>query len=161
MWGIDTLSTAIPLDYGIIFLVFVLFAWDAFRAGVGRVSALSLALAVALLLAPSLTQTYFLSGMLEPFANSQWFGMVSFAGLGLLLYLGMRYITDDGDYGGKFLQAVFGAAGATIMLLVVWQQLVSSDRIWDFGPQIDTLFAAPFILWWVIGALLLLAIARR
>lgn len=160
MWGLETITNYVAIDYLIIGGVFLLLLWDAFR-GLGRVSALSLALVVALILAPTLTETYFLSGVLEQFSASPWFGLGSFIVLAIVLYFGLRLITEDNGYGTGFLQALLGATGAIIVILVAWQRLESANQIWDFGTRIDTLFSTPFIFWWLIGAIALLAIARR
>lgn len=150
----------IPVDWMLIGAFMVFSAFDVLRNGVGRLSALSLALPASLLVVSFFPQAAFLGSLTGQLATPLLEAII-FLVFCTALYLLVRRM--DSSYGsgyGQPLQALLaGCAGAAI-LIVVWLHVPALASLWQFGSDVTALFGGSYSFWWLIGSYATLAFIR-
>ncbi len=151
---------AVPLDYFVLGGIVVLFGLDALRSGIGRAAAVAIALPLASLLTTFATKAIPLAGVS---AIQNGIGATAlFAALFVLAYLlvrrmGLNFL--DGGM-GQPIQAVLSGFAIAAIFAVIWVQSDVLNTYWQFGPQLQSIFAEQFRLWWLLGSYAALAFAR-
>jgi hypothetical protein len=64
------------------------------------------------------------------------------------------------EYPQSVLISFFAGAAAVASLLVVWVHSEAYQSIWQSSASVQSLFGVGYALWWIVGALIVLAIAR-
>lgn len=156
---IATLS-ALPIDWVIIAGFAILASFDVMRAGPGRISALALALPVALLLTSTFPRAAFLEQVAIQAATSLLSGIVFLIFAVALFFLLRRMDTSYGIEYGQPMQSVLAGCAATAILVVVWLEVPALQSLWQFGSDVQTIFGEGYRFWWLIGSYASLAFVR-
>ena len=151
---------SIPVDWMLIGAFMVFSAFDVLRNGVGRLSALSLAVPASLLVVSFFPQAVFLGSFAEQLATPLLQAMV-FLIFSAALYLLVRRMDSPyrGEYGQPLQALLAGCAGAAI-LLVVWFHVPALASLWQFGGDVTAVFSGPYAFWWLLGSYATLAFIR-
>jgi len=148
--------SAIPLDWIVIVAFFIIVSADALRAGSTHASALALSLPISSLLFKLVPQTI-LIGTLTASFKSEIEQVIIFAIIEVILFVCFNQMFFAYDrYTSLFSAAISGLA-ATIVLVAVWVQVPVLESLWQFGPSVQGIFAASYVLLWFIFAYLALA----
>jgi hypothetical protein len=150
--------SGIPTDWIILGILGVFLVLLAMYSGVVNLLAISLGGLVTSALAPLVASTALLSGLTK---EGQGLSPLVFLGLFVPLFVMMRWMTRDTFEVVGPIQAILAGMATVVIVLVIWQQMPGLSSVWDFGGNIDALFAERFQLWWLLGALLALAFAKR
>lgn len=157
MDAVRGLFDSVPLDFFFLGGLALIIALDTLRSGTGRASAIAAALPAAALLfslssnAPVLG-TALSSGMAEA---------ALFLALAVLMYFALRRMGLEFLGGmGQPVQAALAGVATTAVVAVVWMHVPSLEAFWEFGPQLQAVFAEEFRLFWLLGAFAALAFAR-
>ncbi|MDO8552176.1 MAG: hypothetical protein Q7S01_01450 [bacterium] len=158
--SISNFFAYVPTDWIIIVALAVIASFDAIRSGMGRQVALALSLPVALLFSTSLQSAKFLSGILPqigtPILKAAFFGV-----LFVVAYFLIRRMTESyGSGSGAVIQAVVAGVATTAIIVIIWLQVPELQAIWNFGPQVQAVFAEAYRFWWLLGSYVALAFVR-
>lgn len=161
--NLDTVTSAfsgIPTDWLIIGAFAIFAAFEAFRGGAQRVSQIALALPIASLLFESISKTAILGGVLEQFSTPLIGTIVFFALVALIyVFIGRIGLSWGGGESGAMRAALAGVA-LTALVLIFWIQIPTPDSLWQFGPQVQTIFAESYRFWWLLASYAALAFVR-
>lgn len=152
--------SAIPMSALVMLGVVILATVFAMRAGFSQLTAVTLALPMAAVTLPIISQTTGLTSLVEWITTS--FGQ---AGLFVLLtipsYIFMRLIVRDG-YGttGKPVQGFLVALSA-LMMIAVFRPLIPVLASVQLPSIMATVFGGGYTLYWFIASLALLGAAWR
>jgi len=157
--SVSSLTANWPTDWIIVGALVVFIAFDAYRSGSGRATALALALPLTLVLTSALSTAFFLGPVASQFstttAQAAVFGVV-FVALFLMLYRVLYSFSGGGEIGPAFLCGMSAAA----VLIVVWLQVPGLVSLYSFGPQVQSIFGEMYRFWWFAAAYFMLAMAR-
>lgn len=159
METIRTFATNIPVDWMILGGLAVLSTFDVLRSGPGRMSALALALPIAVMVSAVLPNAFLLGNMVSEFSTPFLQGML-FLALLAALYLLVRRM--DASYGGEGqpLQALLAGCATTAILITIWLQVPALGAVWDLGTDIKMIFGNIYSFWWLLGSYTTLAFVR-
>ncbi len=152
--------SSLPADWIIIGSFALLMLVDALRVGSARISTLSIAALVALLINQSIASAAFFgpvsAALSTPVLQAIFFSVVYI----LIFFLIRRVYIDYGELHGQPLQAIFAAIAVTALILVVWVQVPALSYIWLFSQQVQGVFGEAFRFWWILVSLAALAFAK-
>lgn len=158
MDAVRGLFDAVPLDYFFLGGFALLIALDALRGGTGRASAIAAALPAAALAFSYAIDTPVLGGALSsPTIEAGFFLVLSIAMYFALRRMGLEFVSGGM---GQPIQAALAGVAVTAVVAVVWMHVPALQTVWEFGPQLQTVFAEQFRLFWLAGAYAALAFAR-
>ncbi len=147
-------------DWIILGAIAAFVALDCLRAGTERAAALSLALFLSLP-ALSLARSAALIGG-EVSDMTQVPLMILAVFFLIVLFLLVRAVIANSYENGGIIQSLAAGCATSIAVATVWTHATGQLSLpWSFGPTIISIFGAPWSLWWIAGALVLLAFARR
>ena len=159
--SIGSSFSVVPADWIILGALVGLGALDAYRVGSARIGAIGLSLLVTTMVFNASKKAI----VLGPLMNSsklQYTEALSFAALALLLFFLMRHVTIDYSLDGlNPISSLFASAATAAVLLVVWINTPALDSIWHFSSLLHSAFAEAYVMWWIIGALAILAYMRE
>lgn len=158
---ISTLTSYVPAlsaDWIIVGALVLFFTFDALRAGPSRLTALALALPIALLLSESMMTTAYIGTLVAQSAPALQTG--AFIVLALGLFIALYRIVDSGRDSSNALLALLAGVGATAIVIVVLLQLPAATVPWTFSDSFNTIFGEAYRLFWFIAAYFAIAIAR-
>lgn len=158
MEGLQGMFQIVPLDFVILGGIAIIVALDSVRGGIGRASAIVVALISAQFLSSLLNDTAFIGAMVSsPMMEVGAFLLLVGASYFTLRRMGLEYVS--GGIGQPMQSAIVGVAVA-IVCAVTWLSIPALSDYWEFGRQISTIFAEQFRLIWILGAFGALAFAR-
>jgi hypothetical protein len=70
------------------------------------------------------------------------------------------YITTHRMYSSFINEGILAGIAATCVVLVAWIHTPALGSIWTFSSSISMVFGAAYALWWMLGALIVLAYVR-
>lgn len=160
MGSIQSLFMGVPLDWIILVAIIIVFALDSLRSGIGRASAVAVALPLALFLY-ILAKSAFLTWAGGLFSTPP-MQLAVFAALAVVIYvllrrMGLDYV--DGGMGAP-VQAILAGTAVTVVFACIWLHEPALAGLWEVSGQIQDAFAEKFRLWWLLGAYVVLAFAR-
>jgi hypothetical protein len=149
---------AVALDYVLLCGIAILVALDTLRSGLGRAAALVITLSLAAFLMSLVPDTAFLASAI----SSDVLHAVAFGALIVALYfltrrMGLEFLSGGM---GQPLQAALAGVAVAAVATVVWLSVPALESYWEFGPQLQAIFAEEFRLFWLLGAYAALAVAR-
>ncbi|MBI4067949.1 hypothetical protein HY413_00890 [Candidatus Kaiserbacteria bacterium] len=163
----STISTALGTVNGLgasIDLLSIVGVWFllsvfGFAMGASRLDALGFSMITATLLKPFAATAMFLAPLilgLAPFIAT----ITTIGGLLIVCYLAGLRLCDTGfvDSGGMIGSAVSALAIIAIGL-ALWNSAYAT--VWPFPLELSPIFGAQFTLWWLLGSIAILAIARQ
>jgi len=158
METVQGLFSTVPLDYVFLGGFALLIALDTLRSGTGRASAIALAFPVAAVLFSYAKEAPFLGSAI----SSPMLEAVAFLALGVVLFFGIRRMGLEfvSNGMGQPVQAALAGVAATAVVAVIWMHVPALEAFWEFSPHIQSIFAAEFRLFWLLGAFGALAFAR-
>ena len=149
-----------PTGWVIIAVLGVIIAFDSFRSGAARAAAISLALPAAMLLHDMLSQAIFAGPFVAQNSSSAMqIGIFIILAVGMFV-LANRMIGVSYGMGGSFIASILAALATVAIILVVWLSVPTLSSLYDFGAQINAIFAEPFRFWWLLISYALIAFAR-
>lgn len=150
--------SAISLDWLILAGVVVFFAFDALRAGPARVTALAMALPIALLLSESVRDAAYLGNFVGNSSPAVQTGV--FIAVAVGLFVALYRIVDFGADSMHPAQAALAGTACAVVLTVVVLQLPDTTLPWTFTEKFRIVFGEAYRLYWLVGAYFALAISR-
>lgn len=157
--GAITSNFSVPsADWLILGGIFLFLTFDSIRAGVARVTAISIALPIALLVSESIDSAAFVGNFVSQSGSAVQIAV--FLAIAVMLFIAMYRITDRGYDSPHLLQSAMAGAGGAIICILVLLQLPESALPWSFGPTYMAIFGEAYRLYWFIGAYFLLATSR-
>lgn len=150
--------SAISLDWLILGGVVLFFAFDALRAGPARVTALAIALPIALLLSESVRNAAYLGNFVSNSSPAVQTGV--FIALTVGLFVALYRIVDFGADSMHPVQAMLAGSACAVVLTVMLVQLPDTTLPWTFGEVFRAVFGEAYRLYWLVGAYFALAISR-
>ncbi len=159
--SIGGVATNIPVDWFIIGVFTLLFAFDTWKSGSGRACAIALALPIAMILTEMLSET-FLLGTFVGELTTPILGAIIFFIFFAALYLLMRRI--DSSYGGESgrpLQAILIGFACAAIFVVIWLEVPALSAVWKFNDATTAIFGEAYRFWWLLGSYATLAFVRR
>jgi hypothetical protein len=158
--SVMTLITGGYSDWLLIGVFIVILTIDALRSGSTRATALALALPIALWLDGALPHTIIVGTIVSQFSGPLPHAVFFLVLLVLLFLIMYRVVASYGDSGGAPLLSLLASIACAIILVVVWIQVPGSDSMWQFGSQIQTIFAENYRFFWPLIAYIILAYVR-
>lgn len=152
---------ALPIDWVIIAVFAIIASFDAMRKGPGRISALALALPVALLLTSAFPRAAFLEQIATQASTPLLSAVVFLIFAVALFFLLRRMDTSYGIEYGQPLQSVLAGCAATAILVVVWLEVPALQSLWQFGDDVQKIFGEGYRFWWLISSYASLAFVRN
>lgn len=150
----------IPTDWIVILAFAAIVAADSMRAGTGRACVIVLSLPLAFYLISELPHAIILSGianqLVMPILKALIFGIV-FAAVYFLVH---RIVDAYRTGSGAPVQALLAGVAAASVVVVVWLQVPELQSIWNFGPQVQSVFGEAYRFWWIAGSYAALAFVR-
>ena len=150
----------VPTDWIIIGAFAIIVALDTIRSGSNRAVSLTLALPVALFVQESLSHAVLLGAALQQLTVAHADAIVFAVILVAVYLLTHRIIGFYSDSSGAPLSAVIVGVACAIIATLVWLQTPALFSLWNFGPNVQTIFGEAYRFWWLAGAYLALAFAR-
>lgn len=154
-----TLMAHWPISWIIVVAIFAFFAFDSYRAGISRTTAVALALPLSLICAQLFPQTYFLGAFATPLNTPTLHAAIIGVFFVLLYLLIIRMVDSFGGGGGGVLSALLAGAGTTVILIAVWTQSPVLSSLWQLAP-LPAFFAESYRLFWLMGGYTAIAFAR-
>lgn len=158
----DTTSIAasiahISTDWVIVAALFALGAWDGYQSGAARVSSVGIALVAAVSLVTLVPHTALLQSLPDiPHREAVLIGAIF-----VVLYLVVRRITETFGTGlGGVFSVLLGGAGFVAVVLSLWTGTPALAAMWGFGPAFQAAFAESYRLFWILGGIVALSLAR-
>lgn len=150
----------IPIDWLVLGTIFIVLVALTLRSGSRVVCSLSLSLPLALFFSQVLPSAFLLGPMSAQFATIS--AQAALFGLMFLvsLFLSYRIVGPDIGGGASPLQSILVALAGTAIGVVCWLQVPALETFWHVGPLVRSIFAPEYRLWWTVGGLLLLTLAR-
>ncbi len=149
----------IPIGWMIAAVIFALLTFDAMRAGPGRASVIAMSAGISIFLYNLLPYTAFVGSFIQSSSKTIQAGIFAllFAAVCVLVY---RMSSSIGGMSNGLIFSILAGLSATIALVVMWQQVVPLESMWNFGPQAHAIFGAPYALPWLLLVYLILAFVR-
>jgi hypothetical protein len=138
----------------------ILIAVDVLRSGSNRAVSFALALPVVLFAQDALSHAFVLGNILQQLTVSYVQAIVFGILLVVVYLLIQRMIGFYGSSSGTPFSAIIVGIACAILAVVIWLQTPALNSLWQFGPQVQTVFSEAYRFWWMAGAYLALAIAR-
>ncbi len=159
--SIATTFSGLPVDWVLVGLTAILLVLFTLRAGTRVAFTLALSFPVVAFVLGALSNTAFLSTL-----TSQLTGSAAHLGLALGVFflvsiLVFRILGSGFVRSALPLSALLSGLAATVITVVFLNQILGSNPIWHFGPQVQAIFGSAYRLWWVLGSYMVLAFARR
>ncbi len=149
---------SITIDWIIFGGVALFLAFDALRAGPARVTALAIALPIALLLSETIHDAAYIGSYVESSSAGMQTGV--FIALTAGLFIALYRIVDFGADSMRPIQAMIAGLACAVVVTVVFLQLPDSTVPWSLGDAFRSVFSDAYRLYWLLGAYFALAIAR-
>jgi len=157
----ESLPFSFPLDYVIIFAVFALAAFWAFRGNAAGVQAATLALGLGYFISQAISEAAFVGEWAAKLPSEGWMQLLPFVVISGVLMVALARVLEKFESSGEVLVSLLSALAFTAMMLAVWYQLPHVQNIWDFGSGIDFLFTAQYLWWWMVGSIGLLYLGAQ
>lgn len=145
----------LPMDWITVGIVFLVLAIDLYRSGPTRSASLALGSLIALPLYQLLGKTIGIGAAFTALPGVA--HAVVFAGLVVLCYVFLSRMVLPFSPGGSFLQTLFGALSTSIILLAVVMQIPPLVDLWHPSLLLTTFFAEPYLIFWIVLSLAVLA----
>lgn len=158
MEALDGMFRIVPLDFVILGSIAIVVALDSMRSGIGRASALVVALTSALFFSSLLSDTAFIGKIVSsPMMKIGAFIALVAVNYFFLRRMGLEYLSGGI---GQPLQSALAGIAATAVCAVIWLSVPGLSEYWEFSNSIQAIFAEQFRLIWLLGAFGALAFAR-
>lgn len=155
---ITSVYESISVDWIIFGGVALFLSFDALRAGPSRITALALALPIALLLSESIRSAAYIGAYVDSSSAGIQTGV--FIALTAGLFIALYRIVDYGADSMRPIQAVIAGLASAVVVIIVFLQLPDSTVPWSFGEAFLAVFGDAYRLYWLLGAYFALATAR-
>ncbi|TSC63560.1 MAG: hypothetical protein Athens041674_49 [Parcubacteria group bacterium Athens0416_74] len=149
---------SISIDWIIFGGVALFLSFDALRAGPARVTALAIALPIALLLSESIHSAAYIGAYVE--ASSAGIQTGVFIALTAGLFIALYRIVDFGADSMRPVQALIVGLACAVVVTIVFLQLPDTTVPWSFGDAFEAVFSDTYRLYWLLSAYFALAVAR-
>lgn len=159
--SIPALFNSWPADWLFIAVALIVLGLIALRAGTSRATAVALAIPAALLLYSFAPDAYLLKTVAPQLLGSATMQAALFGGIFVVSYLlTQRMTTIFSSTLATPLSAIAAGLACAILFMVAWMEVSALQSLWQFGPQVQSVFAEQFRFWWTLAALAALAYAR-
>lgn len=147
----------VPMDFVILFVLWIVFAVIALQGGRGEVISGVLGAFVGIALFEFIQKALWISGMLESVLAQPRNAAIVLVVLVIFGYLVTRMLMlpYGSDLIGSPLQSATLGFLATAILLALWMVSPNTSELWQFGTLFQTAFAPIYTFWWIAGALAL------
>jgi hypothetical protein len=147
----------ISTDWVILVVLFALGAFDGYQTGGSRAATVAISLVLATSLVALVPHTALLQGLPDIPHREAILVALIFAGL----YFLVRRITESFGSGlGGMVSMVLGGIGTTAVILALWIGTPALAAIWGFAPGFQTVFSESYRLFWILGGIVALSLAR-
>lgn len=149
-----------PMDWVVIGVFAALWTLESLRSNGGRAAALALALPTVLAITTVLPDAFF-AGKLISGITSPWAATAVFLVILAIMFVLVRHMMGESFASSGPLFALIAGCAVTVVTLIVWLNTDALNTLWDFSPQIETIFDGMWTFWWLTGAYAALAFARE
>lgn len=150
----------VPFDLIIVFVVWIVFSVIALQGGRGEILSIVAGSFVALSVYGFSQQAFWLKDALKPVLEQPRNSAIIFLVLIVLGYLLIRQLMlpYSSDLMGTPTQSAVIGFLSVIVLLALWVALPFTGALWTFGPLFQSIFAAQYAFWWIVGSLVAMVI---
>ncbi len=149
------------MDWVLIGLLAILLVIFTLRAGTRSAVAVSLTFPVLAFALGALPSTAFVAAAIGKPA-SPLVPLIIAAILFVALFILVSRVLGSGFSGSALpLAALLTGLATAVVAVVFLNQILGSNAIWHFGPQIRAIFGPAYELFWILGSYAVLAFARR
>ena len=150
----------VPLDFVIVFVVWIVFSVVAVQGGRGEILSIVTGSFIALSVYSFAGQAFWLKDALKPVLEQPRSSAILFLVLVVLGYLAIRQLMlpYGSDLMGSPMQSAIIGLLSIITLLALWVALPFTGALWTFGPLFQTVFAAQYAFWWIVGSLIAMVV---
>lgn len=147
----------ISTDWVILAALFGLGAFDGYQSGASRAATAAIALVLSVSLVSLVPHTALLQSLPAiPHREAILIGLI-FAGL----YVLIRRITESFGTGmGGIISTILGGVGIVAVMFALWIGTPALVDLWNFGAPFQDLFAESYRLFWILGGIVALSLAR-
>jgi len=150
-----------PIDFIIIAVIFIVAALYALKLGVGRVTALTLSIPVALFAYQLAFSSAYLGNILAGLGKDPWIDSAFFVALVIAVYLVIGRLVRGNLMTGEPVQSVLVGGAFTAMVLMGFHVLPSLAAVWTFAPEIAFFFTPGYHFFILLGTFAVLFAAYR
>ncbi len=148
----------LSLSWIALIILVLLGALDGYQTGASRATSAALALLLASLCAPLLTEAALVGGLIAGAPQSSLIALII---LLVLFFILIRRLTEAFGYGvAGAISALLGGAGFAAVVCVVWVSTPALATLLPLGAPLDALFSEGVRIYWILGGLAALAFAR-
>ncbi len=152
--------SGVSADWIILGIVVAVCLFDAIRSGSGRIATIGISITIAVPTSSALAKAAYLGALSGQFNTPVLKASLFFALLTALYFFLRRIFIDYGETGGQPIQSLFAAVATTALITLAWIQIDALNSVWNFGPQVKTVFGEAYRFWWLSVSLAALAFAK-
>ncbi len=161
MLAVQTTVAHLPIDWVLIGLLAIFLVVFTLRAGPRVACALALSFPAVAFVLTAIPESAFISVV-----GTQLAAPAPRLGLSLIVfvvvyYLVLRMVGQNIGGGALPVSALLCGLAATAVMVVALNEILGTNPIWHFGPQVQAIFGPAYRLWWVLGSYAVLAFTRR
>jgi len=151
----------VPIEAIVLVIFAVIIIVDALRSGTRRATVFSLSVPISLFIYSALLNAAFLGPYVAkltlPMAQP---GLIAaiFVLTFIILY---KLVPPSFTPGSTPIRALLAGLAATVILALFLVQPPTLITLWDPSSMVKTIFGAQYRLYWLLGAFIALAVARR
>ena len=145
----------VPLDFGILFVIWIAFSVLSLQGGRGEVISIMLGAFIGLAVFDFAQHAFWVSSALQGVLAQPKNAAVLLGVLTVLGYFATRQLMlpYGSDLIGSPTQSAVIGFLTTVVLLALWIATPDTAAIWNFSPVFHQIFAEQFTFWWIAGAL--------
>lgn len=148
----------ISYDWIILGAIATFFVFDALRTGPAKITALAIALPIALLLSGAAEKALLIGSIAARDSQAMQSGI--FVILTVILFIVFYRIVDSGRDSMHPLQSIAAGIACSVILIVTLLQVSSILSLWSVSDTIRSVFGESYRLWWLLGSYMVLAAVR-
>jgi hypothetical protein len=150
----------VPIDWIVIIAVLLLLTFDAMRSGSGRASVIAVTFPIAAFLSSLLPLTTILGSFIG-LSKAPIVQAGIFLAIFLVVFVLMhRIVFNLAGISRGLLFSFLSSISATVIMSVMWMQVPALSALFKLNTPLPAIFGAPYALFWIIGAYLILAFVR-
>lgn len=150
----------VPVDFVILFVLWIVFAVVALQGGRGEVVSVVLGAFMGVVLLAALANAAWVHDMFGTALSEPRSSAIIFIILTVLSYMGIRQmmLPYGSDLIGSPTQSAMLGFMSTIVLLALWVATPGTEALWQFSPLIEAAFSQGYIFFWLVIAFAMMSI---
>lgn len=149
----------IPIAWFVVFVIFVICAFDCYRSGGARTSAAFIAFVFAIFLVDMVATSFGMGEIIKAFHVDAYPWIIIGALFLIFGFIIGRMIEPTIGAGGP-LSGLIGGLGAVVLFLALWVGSPALSGLLHFDPIVESVFTESFRLYWIMVGFIALTLAR-